>query len=178
VIQEEHKRARVAQTSGVYCPADSRCGAVEQLDDLEVVINGRCLGQVDRHCVDRHFGPRLSIPEWLQGVGSLVVADEDYGTAFQVQDDHHEPMVLGDGDLKEVLQLAFGVAADKLPLLHVLDDVSRGRRRTTLVAPGACLMAISRNARTLPDFPEFAQQLGMVSPELPSRSFQLTKKTG
>jgi len=28
-------------------------------------------------------------------------------------------------------------------------------------------MAISRNARSLPDFPEFAQQLGMVSPELP-----------
>ena len=34
------------------------------------------------------------------------------------------------------------------------------------MAPGACLMGISRNARSLPDFPEFAQQLGMVSPEL------------
>ncbi len=33
-------------------------------------------------------------------------------------------------------------------------------------------MAISRNARSLTDFPEFAQQLGMVSLELPSRSFQ------
>ena len=27
-------------------------------------------------------------------------------------------------------------------------------------------MGISRNTRSLPDFPEFAQQLGMVSPEL------------
>ena len=38
---------------------------------------------------------------------------------------------------------------------------SRGRRRSTPVAPGrACRMAISRNARSLlalPDFPEFAQ---------------------
>jgi len=30
----------------------------------------------------------------------------------------------------------------------------------------ACRMAIRRNARSLPDFPEFAQQLRMVSPEL------------
>ena len=75
-------------------------------------------------------------------------------------------MVLGDGELKEALQLAFGVAADKVTLLHVPDDVSRGPRRSTPVAPGACLMAISRNARSLTDFPEFAQQLGMESPEL------------
>ena len=36
------------------------------------------------------------------------------------------------------------------------------------MAPGASLMGISRNTRSLPDFPEFAKQLGMVSPELPS----------
>ena len=29
-------------------------------------------------------------------------------------------------------------------------------------------MGICRNTRSLPDFPEFAQQLGMVTPELPS----------
>ena len=34
----------------------------------------------------------------------------------------------------------------------------------------ACLMGISRNTRSLPDFPEFAQQLGMVSPELHAAS--------
>ena len=34
----------------------------------------------------------------------------------------------------------------------------------------ACLMGIDRNTRSLPDFPEFAQQLGMVSPELHAAS--------
>jgi hypothetical protein len=42
-------------------------------------------------------------------------------------------------------------------------------RPETLNASGsrrACRMAISRNARSLPDFTEFVKQLGMVSPEL------------
>ena len=38
------------------------------------------------------------------------------------------------------------------------------------MAPGACLMGISRNTRSLPDFPELAQQLGMVSPKLHAAS--------
>ncbi len=42
-------------------------------------------------------------------------------------------------------------------------------------------MAISRNARSLPDFPEFTQQLGMVSSELrgvPGTLQHLTRRRG
>ena len=62
--------------------------------------------------------PPQPLPEGLQRVSPLAVADEDHRTAFKVQDDRQVAMALGDGDfvdgdLAEVLELGLGVAAGR-----------------------------------------------------------------
>src|SRR3974390_594845 len=85
-------------------------------------------GHVHRHGFNLGLGPAQPPPERLQRVSSLAVADEDHSTAFEVQDDRHVPMALGDGDLingdlAEVPQLGLGVASAQVTFLDVLDDV-------------------------------------------------------
>ena len=70
-----------------------------------------------------------ALPERLQGLGALAVADEDHRAAAQVQDHGQVAMPLADGDLVdgdllELLQLGLAEAAlDRCALLDVLDDV-------------------------------------------------------
>jgi hypothetical protein len=113
---------------------------VEELDDVKAIEHQRRLRKVllDRQNVGlRHVeGDGFDLrsrrtqapPERLQGLGSLAVADEDDGAAFEVEHHGEVAMPLADGDLvdaqeTQMLELGLGEALLQVPLLDVLDGV-------------------------------------------------------
>jgi len=59
-----------------------------------------------------------------------------------------------------------------------LNILSRPQALNASGSRRAYRMAISRNASSLPDFPEFAQAVGMVSPELPKQLGMVSPELG
>ena len=102
-------------------------------DDLRLRQVRRDRAAVRRRHVHGHrLDPRPAgpqpLPEGLQRIGPLAVADEDHGAAVQVQDDRQVAVPLGDrdlvnGDVPQVLELGLGIAAREVALLDVLDHV-------------------------------------------------------
>ena len=89
------------------------------------------------------FGPAgpQPLPERLQGVGPLAVADEHHRAAVQVQHDRQVAVALADGDLvdgdvPQVLELGLGIAARQVALLDVLDQVPADAQVRGHVADG------------------------------------------
>ena len=60
------------------------------------MVGGR---HVHDHGLNLGFGPTQPPPEWLSGVASLTVTNEDHGTTFEVQNNRHVAMPLGCGNL-------------------------------------------------------------------------------
>ena len=85
-------------------------------------------------------GPQ-PLPERLQRIGPLAIADEDHRPALQVHDHRQVAVPLGDGDLvdgdgPEVLELGLGEAPRQVALLDVLDQVPTDVEVTGDVADG------------------------------------------
>src|SRR5512135_1714756 len=120
---------------------------------MEAVEDDRRLGQmgrdrlavgrrhVHRHRLDLRLAALEPLPEGLQCLGPLAVADEDHRSAVQVQDDGQGAVPLGDGDLvdgesAQVLELGPGEAAGEVALLDVLDHVPADAQVQGHVADG------------------------------------------